>query len=46
MCIYTGAKHTGALKRKVHTMMFMKFKFNFKENKRFRVNIVTKLYSD
>lgn len=35
--------HTSALKRKMHTMMFMKYKFNFKYNKRFGVNTEDKI---
>ena len=35
--------HTSALKRKMHTIMFMKSKFNFKWNKRFGVNTEDKI---
>lgn len=41
MCGYIGF-----LKRKMYIMMFVEFKFNFKQNKRFRVNSVEKLYND
>lgn len=34
---------TSALKRKMHTMMFMKSKFNFKCNERFGVNTEDKI---